>query len=172
MGDSTFFLTAGPYYDLTVADTAVVKIEGDSWLGRKQVSVASGATLNVNGGERRLWDSNATVAAGSTVYLDDDGSSATEGDTVYRMPFDGYVFSLDCYADGSPGGSDTFTYTVRVSAVDTALVGTITGAGTSVRAYPATAIFATKGSAVTIKLVTSATASARRHTGNLHILGV
>ena len=171
-GDSTFFLTAGPYYDLTVADTAVVKIEGDSWLGRKQVSVASGATLNVNGGERRLWDSNATVAAGSTVYLDDDGSSATEGDTVYRMPFDGYVFSLDCYADGSPGGSDTFTYTVRVSAVDTALVGTITGAGTSVRAYPATAIFATKGSAVTIKLVTSATASARRHTGNLHILGV
>ena len=52
------------------------------------------------------------------------------------------------------------------------LVGTITGAGTSVRAYPATAIFATKGSAVTIKLVTSATASARRHTGNLHILGV
>ncbi len=86
--------------------------------------------------------------------------------------FDGYIFSLDAYADGSPGGSDTFTYTVRVSAVDTALVGTITGAGTSVRAYPATAIFATKGSAVTIKLVTSATASARRHTGNLHILGV
>ena len=171
-GDSTFFLTAGPYYDLTVADTAEVKIEGDSWFGRKQVSVAAGATLNVNGGERRLWDTNGTVAAATTIYLDDDGALATEGDTVYRMPFDGYIFSLDAYADGSPGGSDTFTYTVRVSAVDTALVGTITGAGTSVRAYPATAIFATKGSAVTIKLVTSATASARRHTGNLHILGV
>ncbi len=171
-GDSTFYLSAGPYYDLTVADTAVVKVEGDSWFGRKQVSVAAGATLNVNGGERRLWDTNGTVAAATTIYLDDDGALATEGDTVYRMPFDGYIFSLDAYADGSPGGSDTFTYTVRVSAVDTALVGTITGAGTSVRAYPATAIFATKGSAVTIKLVTSATASARRHTGNLHILGV
>ena len=171
-GDSTFYLSAGPYYDLTVADTAVVKVEGDSWFGRKQVSVAAGATLNVNGGERRLWDSNATVAAGATVYLDDDGSSATEGDTIYRMPFDGYIFSLDAYADGSPGGSDTFIYTVRVSAADTALTATISAAGTSKRAYPATAIFANKGDAVTIKLVTSATATARRHSGNLHILGV
>lgn len=171
-GDATFYLTAGPYYDVTVADTAEVKIEGDSWFGRKQVSVAAGATLNVNGGERRLWDTNATVAAGATVYLDDDGSSATEGDTVYRMPFDGYVFSLDCYADGSPGGSDTFIYTVRVSASDTALTATISAAETSKRAYPATAIFANKGDAITIKLVTSATATARRHTGNLHILGV
>ena len=171
-GDSTFYLAAGPYYDVTVADTAEVKIEGDSWFGRKQVSVAAGATLNVNGGERRLWDTNATVAAAATVYLDDDGASATEGDTVYRMPFDGYVFSLDCYADGSPGGSDTFTYTVRVSAADTTLTATISAAETSKRAYPSTAIFATKGAAITIKLVTSATATARRHTGNLHILGV
>jgi len=171
-GDATFYLAAGPYYDVTVADTAKVKIEGDSWFGRKQVSVAAGATLNVNGGERRIWDTNGTVAAATTIYLDDDGATATEGDTVYRMPFDGYVFSLDCYADGTPGGSDTFIYTVRVSAVDTALTATISAAETSKRAYPATAIFAAKGSAVTIKLVTSATATARRHTGNLHILGV
>ena len=171
-GDSTFYLAAGPYYDLTVAGTAVVKVEGDSWFGRKQVSVAAGATLNVNGGERRLWDTNGTVAAGSTVYLDDDGVGANEGDTVFRMPFDGYVFSLDCYADGAPGGSDTFIYTVRVSASDSILTATISGAETSKRAYPATAVFANKGAAITIKLVTSATASARRHTGNLHILGV
>lgn len=171
-GDATFYLTAGPYYDLTVADTAEVKVEGDSWFGRKQVSVAAGATLNVNGGERRLWDTNGTVAAATTIYLDDDGALATEGDTVYRMPFDGYIFSLDAYADGSPGGADTFIYTVRVSASDTALTATISAAETSKRAYPATAIFANKGDSITIKLVTSATASARRHTGNLHILGV
>ena len=171
-GDSTFYLTAGPYYDVTVADTAVVKIEGDSWFGRKQVSVAAGAILNVNGGERRLWDTNGTVAAGSTVYLDDDGVGANEGDTVYRMPFDGYLFSLDCYSDAAPGGADTFIYTVRIAGVDTALTATISAAGLSARAYPATAIFASKGAAITIKLETSATATARRHTGNLHILGV
>ena len=171
-GAATFYLTAGPYYDLTVADTAEVKIEGDSWFGRKQVSVAVGATLNVNGGERRNWDTNAIVAAGTTTYLDDDGASAAEEDTVFRMPFDGYLFSLDCYADGSPGGADTFIYTVRASAADTILTATISAAENFKRAYPATAVFATKGTAITIKLVTSATATARRHTGNLHILGV
>lgn len=170
-GDSTFYLTAGPYYDVTVADTASVTIEGDSWSGRKQVSVAAGATLNVTGGERKIWSTDGTVAAATTVYLKNDSADSAEGDAVFRMPFDGYLFSIDAYADGSPGGSDTFTYTVRASGSDTALVATITGSETNKRAYPATAIFATKGTSIAVKLVTSATATARRHTGNLHILG-
>jgi len=168
-----FFLNAaGTQFDVTVADTASVKIEGDSWYGRKLVSVATGAALTVTGGVRRVWDTTGTVAAATTTYLDDDGQTATEQDTYFRMPFDGYLFSMDAHADGSPSGSDTFIYTVRVNAVDTAMVATISAANTSIRYYPSAAISVSKGSYISIKLVTSATASARRHTGNLHLLAL
>jgi hypothetical protein len=168
-----FLLGAGPFYDVTVADTAVVKIDGDSWRGRKQVSVASGASLNVTGGERIEYCSTGTVPAATTTYLADKGQQANENDALFRMPFDGYIFSLDAFSDGAPGAAQTFTYIVRAGGVATALSGVISGAGSfSVRAYPATAVFATKGTAVSIQLATSAGAASQRHSGNVHILGV
>ena len=173
-GDATpgaFFVAAGPYYAITVAGAADVLVDGSSWRGEKSASVAAGATLTVTGGIYRAWDTNATVAAGSPVYMDDDGASATESDTVFRAPYDCYLFAFDCHADGAPTGSDTFTYTARASGSDTALVATISGAATSSgKVYAATPIFVTRGTAITIRLDPSATAVARRHTGNLHIL--
>lgn len=171
-GGANFYLTAGPYYAVTVADTAKLTIDGDEWYGEKTISVASGATLNIKGGVRRSWDTNATVAAGTTTYLDDDGNSATEGDTVLRMPYNGYLVGLECYADTAPVGAETFVYTARASASDTALTATITGSDTSKTVWSGTALFYAKGTAITVSLVTSGGAAAARHTGHLLILGV
>jgi len=169
-GQASYFDSAGPYYDVTLTDTAKVTINGDAWAGNKRVSVASTATLEVTGGSWFRGRSVGTVAGGATTYLTDFDDTATEADAVWRAPYAGYLFMLRPLADGAPGAGETFVYTVRLDGSDTALTATISNPDTFSRAYGP--ITVAEGQQISIKLVTSATATARRHRVSVQMLGL
>jgi hypothetical protein len=168
-GQAGWYEVAGPYYDLTVADTASVTVRG--WRGSKRISVASGATLIVEDGVNYEGKSVGTVAAGATTYLGAQGQSATQADVQWRAPYDCYILRLQATVGTAPGAGETFTYTAQVAGVDTALVQTISGAGAfgGTDTWAGSLVSVTKGQAINIKLVTSGAAAATRHSCILQI---
>lgn len=101
------------------------------------------------------------IGAGVTDYL---GvlDSTVEGDAFMVCPVPGTVRNLFVVADGSPAVGQTFAYTVRKNSVDQAVTCTIAGTGAiandSTHSFPVAA-----GDLLTVKLVTSAGASTRKH---------
>jgi hypothetical protein len=161
-GQVAFF--TGAAYDLTVADTA--KLTVSSWTGDRKVNVASGAKLIVLDGENFKGRSAGTVAIGTTVYLAEAGAAAAEGDATWRAPANGRLLRLCPTVDTAPGAAQTFTYTARVNAADSALVATITGAASfgGVDTWETNGgIAVNKGDSISIKLVTSAAAGVGQH---------
>jgi len=170
-GAADFYNGAVTFYDVTVADTASVVIDGNQWRGNKRVSVASGATLVVTGGQWFYGRNTANVAAGSTVYLCEAGAFASASDALWRAPFTGQLFLLEPVVGTAPGAGETFTYTVQLNGVDTALTAQIAGAGVfTAKSYGPVSV--TKGQSIGIKLVCSAaTPAGTRHQVNVQMLG-
>lgn len=153
-GKSNFFNSTGPYYDVTVADTASLTIDGDSWRGTKKVNVATSANLVVTGGQREDFNTQTTVPASTTTYLvPGDGTSSSWTSAFFRAQFDGYLFYLAADANTAPT-SGSYVYTVQVNGVDTALTCTISGTSTySTRSFDG-GIAVSRGDSISIKLVT------------------
>lgn len=158
-GTPTFYNTVGPYYAITVEDTAKLTINGDAWTGDKSVSVASGATLTVTGGHWFKGKNAANIAAGATAYLGPDKEYASVSDALFRAPHDGYLFHALVSADTPPGAAQTITATVQIGGVDTTMVAVISGAATTfAEVYGTVSIL--KGQSVSLKVVKSAGATA------------
>lgn len=171
-GQASWYGGVSTFYAVTLEDTAQVEIDGNSWKGDKRVSVSPTARLIVTGGRWFAGRNVSNVAAGSTVWLSEGGAFASPSDALFRVQQDGYLFRLIWNTDTAPGASQSYTATVQVNGSDTAMTLTISGAGTF-NAETFGPVFVTKGQAVTIKLVTSAGASAgARHVINLQQLGV
>lgn len=101
------------------------------------------------------------IAAGTTNYIG-ISESLTESDQYLVTPVAGTVRNLYVVSDGSPAVGQTFIYTLRKNGVDTAVTCTTSGASTS--SSDATNSFAVSaGDKLTVKLVTSAGASVRKH---------
>lgn len=170
-GRPDFYDSAGPYYDVTVAGTAKVVINGDAWRGEKRVSVAPGASLDVTGGVWFRGRTVADIAAGSTVFLAEGGHFASETDAGWRADFDFHLFQINASTTVAPGGAESFTYTVCVNGADTAMTTTISGAGDTASAYGP--VFVMKGQFVSLKRVSTAGATINgRDQVNVQALGV
>lgn len=157
-GQNPFYNSAGPYYAVTVEDTAKVTINGDNWTGDKSVSVASGASLTVTGGHWFKGRNSANIAAGATAYLAEK-EYAAQADAVMRAPFTGHLFFGVANITVAPGVGESITFTAQVNGADTALSFSITGTGTFINQMYGP-IFVTKGQTVTLKTVKSAGANA------------
>lgn len=168
-GQAGWYEVPGPYYDLTVADTANVIVR--NWTGSKRISVASTAKLIVDDGINYEGKSVGTVAAGTTTYLGVQGQSATINDVEWRAPYDCYILRLMPTVGTAPGAGETFTYTAFSNGVATGLVATISGAGVfgGVDTWAGTLVPLNKGQAINIRLVTSGAAAASRHSCILQI---
>lgn len=170
-GQNPFYNSAGPYYAVTVADTATLVINGDAWSGTKTVSVASGAKLIVAGGYWMLGRNIANIAAGATEYLTPYASAPTESDAYFRAPFTGVLMQMNVASTDAPGAGQTATFTVRLSGVDTALVATLSGAAEFSAQSWSGSIAVTKGQPISIKCVKSAgAAAAGRYVVNVQML--
>ncbi len=153
-GATDFFNGVSTFYDVTVADTASVKIDGDSWIGSKRVSVASGATLDVSGGQRVYLHSETAVTASSTVYLKPGGgSTATESEATFRAEFDGVLFMVRADSNNTPS-SGSHVYTVRKAGVDTVLTCSTAAAAFTSRMYHG-GLTVNRGDLLSVKLVTA-----------------
>lgn len=68
------------------------------------------------------WISTGAVqVAGSTRYQWDNWAQANEARAVFRMPFDAVIRRLRAHSSGAPGVGETYLYTFRVGAANTAL---------------------------------------------------
>lgn len=108
-----------------------------------------------------------TVAGGATVYLGVNGSDATESNVYWVAGRRYAILYMWVAATADPGVGQTYTYTLRIDAIDTAMVATMSGAGAFAADAPTTAPqqLVDVGETVTVKLVTSATAAVAAHRG-------
>lgn len=155
-GASDFFHGVSTFYDVTVQDTASLTVK--TWRGGKKVSVASGATLIVEEGDKIRLDSETAVAASTTVYLKPGGGfTTTETDALFRPDEDSYLFMVDAFSSTTPS-SGSHTLTVRMSDLsgtmgDTSLTCSIPSGQFKGRGYDGS-ILIPKGRAGSVKLVT------------------
>jgi hypothetical protein len=113
---------------------------------------------------------NGTVAAATTTYIGRNAQQSVEADTFFSVPISGVVSRIRLQVENAPGAGQTYTYTLRKNTADTALTGTISGAA-SFEVISYGAITVSDGDVLTIKLVTSAGATATRHRGYIELSG-
>lgn len=138
--------------------------------GSPLINLAAGATvrlagnlpiqsgLNRPGADLERGCTAANVAPNSTVYLGPNGAVAAETNALVMAGFTGAVRRLYVACSVTPGAGQTFTVTLRVNNVDTAITGTITD-GIFAVDLPGLVNVAV-GDVISIKLVTSVTAAA------------
>jgi hypothetical protein len=108
------------------------------------------------------------VPANTTTFVGKANESVTEANCLFYLPMRCRVLNMHCNASSAPSAGQSFTYTLRVNEVDTALVASVSGANSDCQnranivsvpspAGPNTA------ARVSLKLVTSASAVAARH---------
>lgn len=117
----------------------------------------------------------ATVAAGSTVFLGHGAASATEGPTQMYIPYKAAALNLYAHANAAPGAGQSFTYTLRVGAVDSALTTTTSNANSDSADRTNAVVIPDPGgppstaARVSLKLVTSAGAAVTTHNVTVQI---
>jgi len=125
--------------------------------------------------EKIVFASHATVTvpAGTTTYLyakeasGEHAGGINPSETFATVNFlvtrSGFLRNLVVKANAAPGAGETFTYTVRVNGVPTALTTTISGAVQVDASDLVNVVLVDVGDRVTLQLVTSGAASARTH---------
>lgn len=124
-------------------------------------------TTNRVGAETMTGSSSSTVAAGATTYLGVGGHGAiNERNGIVSKA--GKATRFFVRTSNTPGSGNTFTYTVVKNGVDTTMTGTISDAGTTLDTS-SNEFSVARGDRLTVKLVTSASASAVHHAWGLSV---
>jgi len=147
---------------VSVLNTATLIMNVAGWRGSKAgLNVASGATFTPAGALQLMSASVGTVTVSTTVYMGANGAQATEGDTGWRAPDNGYLIGVYALATVTP--VTTHVYTARANGSDTALVATMNAGEFAKAAYGAISV--TKGQLIDVKVVTSTTNASRHQVG-------
>lgn len=167
-GQTDFYDAVAPFYDVTVQNTATLRINGDAWRGDKRVFVGPTAKLLVSGGQWLRLRSGGTVAESTTTFLRPDGVTATEQDATFRVDRTGWLFLAAATCTVAPGTGFGFTYNIRVagSMVHSVVIANEAFTNTS-WAY---AVPVTKGQEVSVQLVVPTGAGVARHECDVQLL--
>jgi hypothetical protein len=157
-------------YDIRVEDGSTLFMQDIGWTGTRAIFDGSGNSMyNVKFGRYNdrphsfyinSYTIN-TVAAGTTTYMGQAGEQSTNL-AGFIIPYKCRSVRLKVQSGGTPGAGETYTYTLLDSGTDTALVATINDPDSSAEAMDQRVLFQ-EGDFVSVKLVTSAGATARRH---------
>jgi hypothetical protein len=170
-GGTNFFSSGGysSFQDILLEDSSKLTVSAPNWTAfgtvGYQITETGTAELIPLGSETQYLNSKGTVAAGSTVYIGVDGPSASENESEFYNSLPKKAFKIKCAVESVPGAGQTFTYTLRVNGVDTAMTGVISGAasfGVDIP-IPASLISIDSKIVYSLKLVTSAGAAVTRH---------
>jgi len=165
-GAAPFFTYSAPFYDVGVNDTATVSIDTESWFGGIKALAATNNSINWVGGDKFDLISTTTVAAASTVYFGPAGQFAQILNAVWVPSTACRVIGFFIATNDAAGAGESFTYTINVQGVDTAMTATSSGASSfGAETFTAPVIDVAKNHSITLKLVTSAGATATNHRG-------
>lgn len=103
------------------------------------------------------------ISAGATVFLGSNAAQATELNTYLVVGRVGSVVKVRIDSSGAAGGGQTFTYTLRKNASDTAVTGTISGGAQTGVTLSGVPITVAAGDFLTIKAVASGGAAVVGH---------
>lgn len=170
-GQSTFYGSPGTIYDLTVQNTATVKVAGDLWHGDKRVFVASTANLDVTGGQWMRFYSGGVVAASTTTFLKRDGVTSTEDDAQFLVDRKGWLFIAKAKASVAPGASLSFTYNVRKNKGSTPIHSVVVSNSNTFNKSWAYVVAVDEGDLVSVQLVAPTSVASARHWCDLQLLG-
>lgn len=142
-----------------------VNVYGDNHLSASFTDPYDVANVNTTyRGRDYSGASQATVAAGSTNYLGENGNQSAEYLTAWVNSSKAkYAKRLAVQVNAAPGASQSFTYTLTVDGVDTALTAQIAGAATFSAVDIDHEAAIALGSRFAVKLVTSAGAAVTAH---------
>lgn len=170
-GQSTFYGTPGTIYDITVQNTAKVKVAGDIWHGDKRVYVDPTATLDVTGGQWMRFYSGGDVSASTTTFLKRDGTTSTEDDAQFLVDRDGWLFIAKAKASVAPGDTFAFTYNIRKNKGGTAVhTVQVANLATFNKSW-AYAVAVAEGDLISVQLVAPTGVATSRHWCDLQLLG-
>lgn len=125
-------------------------------------NTVSAGLSNLTRGQILQAASAAAIAAAATVYLGSGRADASIASAIDIVSRPGTVRKIIANVNAAPGIGQSFTYTLQKNAVDTAMTGQITGAGSQV-VITANPIAFAQGDLIAVKLVTSAGAAVVSH---------
>lgn len=136
---------------------------------------ASSVLFKEQAGVLQVGTGPATVAAGATVYLTTSGATAVQAQGLMYLSTSGFLCRLRASAETGPGVGQTYTYTVQVNGIDTALQ--VVAAGANSGGFDITHVVTvlspdviTTAARVSVKLVTSAGAAVGSHNVTVEIV--
>ncbi len=110
-----------------------------------------------------------TIAATETRYIGGGEISTASTVVAFRAPRAGRIRNLYNKSTGTPGGSDTFTYTVYKNGVATALTAQTPG-GASVSSDTSNVVSVAAGDQIDVQCVVSATGATRGHQSTIEMI--
>jgi hypothetical protein len=156
-GLETFSNTDG----VSVFGTSKLTMNMAAWRGPKVgFAVDAAATFVPIGADILSGTSVGTIPVSTTTFLGPNAVQASEIDTTWRMPYDGYILGIYGVCTVTP--VSTHVYTARLATADAALLATVNPASFSATAWGS--IPATKGQELSTKVATSTTNASRHAT--------
>ena len=157
VGPDPFFLAGSPF-DISIENTASSVI--GSWFGDHKLFVETTATIAFDSESQLYSTTNAVVPVATTVYLGPTGDKSTN-EFTWIAPNNGVAYELNVQATNSPSAGQSFIYTTQLQGVNTPQTATI--ANTSFGAISNYLFSFNKNDNLSVKLVTSAGATASNH---------
>lgn len=139
-----------------------------NYLTRNNLPLQS-AGVNRNSGGGIGLNSVGTIAAGLTRYIGAADALTNVGDAPYVTPRPGLVSQILVQVNAAPGGGQTFTYTLYVNGVASAMTGSIAGAATFQAVIQAPPVPVGAAQTLALQVVTSAGATVTQHRAVIQI---
>jgi hypothetical protein len=179
-GAPTFYTAAGyssPYYDIVQSGGAFVDIDINSWQSfgpnSHTFSESNVGNIQLVGGVLLPFNSNGTIAAGTTTYIGINGQSTTEGNE-WLTPASYYTVCnaarVIILSNSAPGSGQTYSYSVRVNGVSSGITGTTSGASSNQATMSGAPVSVGPLYSVDIQVTTSASAAPAVHRGYILLL--
>ncbi len=147
---------------INVASGSRLKLNGAAWHEASNFSWAAAGDFMLSGADHMYSADPATVASGVTTYFGPNGHNTSSAQEQFMVPRRMRILKMVVAVDGVAGASESFTYTVRVNGSDQSMTGSISGAS-ALTVTDIDVVILSERDRVDIKLVTSASATARRH---------
>lgn len=179
-GGSDYYTSAGyasPYYEIVQKNSGYVTVDANTWIASgtnaHSFSEQNEGYAQFIGGVIFSFNSNGTIAAGTTVYLGLNGQSATE-DSQLTVMSSYYTICNAAKAiiltNNAPGAGQTYTYSIRKNSADSGITGVISGASSFQATMSGGPVSFGPNHSIDLKVTTSATAALATHRGYILLL--
>jgi hypothetical protein len=132
-------------------------------------NLPAAAGINLSANQVFSLVSDATVAQNTTVFFGPGVPNASDGTNEYILDRAGVISSFQMQTVAAPSAGQSFTYTIHQNGSDTAMTCSISGGASFGCSTLSNAVTVAAGDRISLKLVTSGTATATFHRGSMSV---